>query len=227
MKTKEELKEYKKQWYLENRERILIRNKDVYLKNREEILKLNKVWRDNHKESIRKHNSEYYNDNKIKILNKQNDYHKTHRVQAKLYKKEHREEIAKYAKEYDAKRYIVLREKKIKQSIEYNKMKMKTDVNFKIVRNLRNRLWYAVKGLSKSKHTLELLGCSIENLKLHLESKFQPGMSFSNYGKWHIDHIKPCASFDLSKSSEQRKCFNYLNLQPLWAEENFKKHDKF
>jgi hypothetical protein len=48
-------------------------------------------------------------------------------------------------------------------------------------------------------------------------------MSFKNYGKWHIDHIRPCASFDLSKASEQKECFHYTNLQPLWAEDNLSK----
>jgi len=51
-------------------------------------------------------------------------------------------------------------------------------------------------------------------------------MSFSNYGKWHIDHIIPCARFDLRKPNEQKKCFNYKNLQPLWAFDNLSKNDK-
>jgi hypothetical protein len=72
-------------------------------------------------------------------------------------------------------------------------------------------------------NTEELLGCSIENLKKHLEKQFTQGMSWKNYGKWHVDHIKPCANFDLSKKTEQQKCFNYNNLQPLWAVDNLKK----
>jgi hypothetical protein len=58
------------------------------------------------------------------------------------------------------------------------------------------------------------------------EKKFKPKMSWNNYGKWHIDHIKPCCSFNLSKSEEQRKCFHYSNLQPLWAKENLSKGKK-
>jgi hypothetical protein len=98
---------------------------------------------------------------------------------------------------------------------------------------LSKRIWDALKGNCKSKSTIKLLGCSIEFLKLHLSKKFHPRtdgltMVLENYGYrgWHVDHIKPCASFDLSKPEEQRKCFHYTNLQPLWAEENFKKHDK-
>ena len=52
-------------------------------------------------------------------------------------------------------------------------------------------------------------------------------MSWNNYGKWHVDHIRPCIDFDLSKPEEQQKCFHYTNLQPLWAEENMRKHYKF
>jgi hypothetical protein len=104
--------------------------------------------------------------------------------------------------------------------------KRKTDINFKILCNLRSRIWNVLKGVNKSKTTRKLLGCSIEFLKQYLASKFTQGMSFSNYGKWHVDHIRPCTSFDLSKVSEQSKCFHYTNLQPLWAIDNLKKHNK-
>jgi hypothetical protein len=109
----------------------------------------------------------------------------------------------------------------------YDKNKRKIDNNFKILCNLRIRICNTLKRNTKSVSTLNLLGCSIEFLKKHLQSKFQSGMSFSNYGKWHIDHIRPCKSFDLSKVSEQRKCFNYTNLQPLWARDNLSKGDKY
>ena len=97
---------------------------------------------------------------------------------------------------------------------------------FKLKDQLRHRIYKALKGYSKSKKTLELLGCSLDFLRLYLQSKFQPGMSFSNYGKWHIDQIIPCARFNLQDPEEQKKCFNWKNLQPLWAEENIKKSDK-
>lgn len=80
---------------------------------------------------------------------------------------------------------------------------------------------------------MKLVGCSLEQLKKHLQSKFTKGMTWENYGtgwhgkgmkEWHIDHIRPCASFDLSKASEQKKCFNYSNLQPLWAKDNLSKN---
>jgi len=86
--------------------------------------------------------------------------------------------------------------------------------------NLRNRLNKTIKNFKTVKRdtTFNLVGCNINLLMDHLESNFRHGMTWENQGKvWHIDHIKPCASFDLTKESEQRKCFHYTNLQPLFA----------
>lgn len=103
----------------------------------------------------------------------------------------------------------------------------KNDLNFKIKRNLRNRLRQALKSNSKNSTTIILLGCSVQELKNYLESKFTNGMSWDNYGKggekWQIDHIIPCSFFDLTIEENQRKCFHYTNLQPLWEKDNLKK----
>lgn len=98
----------------------------------------------------------------------------------------------------------------------------------RIALRLRNRINRALRGIVKKANTFWLLGCTIEELKQHLENQFKGNMSWDNYGfyGWHIDHIIPCASFDLSKASEQKKCFHYTNLQPLWAEENLRKSNK-
>ena len=109
---------------------------------------------------------------------------------------------------------------------KYNKTSRKLDIKFRLMWNLRARLNAAIKKNIKSKRTIELIGCSVDFLKIYLERKFTKGMSWSNYGKWHIDHIKPCSKFDMSKLNEQHKCFNYKNLQPLWAKDNLSKHNK-
>lgn len=75
----------------------------------------------------------------------------------------------------------------------------------------------------KAARSVELLGCSINELMKHIETKWQFGMSWDNYGKWHLDHIRPCASFDLLDPQQQRDCFHYTNLQPLWALDNQRK----
>jgi hypothetical protein len=73
------------------------------------------------------------------------------------------------------------------------------------------------------------MGADIETVKKHLESLFKKGMSWENHGNegWHIDHIIPCAAFDLTDPKQQKKCFHYTNLQPLWAKDNLSKGDKY
>ena len=107
------------------------------------------------------------------------------------------------------------------------KIKRQLDLNFRITSCLRARFKRALKKNSRSDSILQLLGCSVEELKKHLESQFTVGMTWDNYGKWEIDHIRPCASFDFTKLEEQHKCFNYNNLQPLWSIENRRKSDKY
>jgi hypothetical protein len=111
----------------------------------------------------------------------------------------------------------------------YKIKKLKTDPVCKITYNLRRRLLSAIKEENKSESTFKLLGCSAKKLKEYLEDQFTEGMTWENYGYygWHIDHIKPCASFDLSDPAQQKLCFHYSNLQPLWAKDNFKKGDKY
>jgi len=97
----------------------------------------------------------------------------------------------------------------------------------KVARNLRNRLYKLLKGEISSLHTKDLVGCSLEFLKQHLESQFKDGMTWDNYGIWHVDHIRPCESFDFRMAEEQKKCFFWTNLQPLWGPENISKNAKY
>jgi hypothetical protein len=108
----------------------------------------------------------------------------------------------------------------------YNQNRRKNDLEFRLMWNLRSRLIHAIKNNSKAQKTIDLIGCSIDELKAYLSNMFVDGMSWENYGQWHIDHIKPCASFDLTKEEEQKICFHYTNLQPLWAKDNILKKDK-
>lgn len=125
---------------------------------------------------------------------------------------------------------------------ENKRARWKNDVQYRLRQALRNRLWSALKAKkeTKSVSTLNLLGCSVEYLKSYLESRFLPGMSWSNHSTegWNIDHIIPCSHFDLTKIEEQKQCFHYTNLMPRWATTeiaksygsdqigNFDKHDK-
>ena len=97
------------------------------------------------------------------------------------------------------------------------------DPVFRIRKNMGSRIYLAVRNKGK---TMELTGCSKEDLYKYLESKFTEGMTWDNYGEWHIDHILPCASFNLENPEEQKKCFHWTNLQPLWALDNIRKGAK-
>lgn len=100
----------------------------------------------------------------------------------------------------------------------------KNDKLFKLKNNLRSRIYQAVK--RKSARTTDLLGCTIEDVRTFLEAEFEEGMTWDNIGEWHIDHIRPCASFNLEDPEEQKKCFHWTNLQPLWAADNLAKSDR-
>ena len=115
------------------------------------------------------------------------------------------------------------------RKLEKRKVRRKVDFDYRMRCVLRCRVKDALKGNSKTLPTMKLLGCSVEFFRKHIESQFQEGMTWENYGLhgWHLDHIKPCASFDLSDPEQQRQCFHYANMQPLWADENRSKSDRY
>jgi hypothetical protein len=132
----------------------------------------------------------------------------------------HTEEYKAYQREYH-------RLPKVKEyHINYQRERTRNDPQYKLAKSLRSRLGIAIRGNFKSGSAVQDLGCSIEFLAQYLESKFQSGMSWDNHGEWHIDHIKPLASFDLTIREELLKACHYTNLQPLWAVDNLKKHTK-
>lgn len=110
------------------------------------------------------------------------------------------------------------------------KRRRENDPLYKLVGTLRSRIGVAIKEARTDKvdSSIKLLGCSANYYRDYLESKFQDGMTWDNHtvNGWHIDHIKPLSSYDLSIEAEQYKAFHYLNTQPLWAEDNLKKGNK-
>jgi len=148
----------------------------------------------------------YYEKHKEYYTNYNRKYYRDHLTQRTKYHKEYRQ---------NHKTQIAIRQKRNRQK----------NLRFKIRGNLATRMYQAIKNNIKSLSTMFLIGCEIDYLMYHLQKQFKKNMNWDNYGKWHIDHIKPCASFDLTKESEQRKCFHYTNLQPLWAKINQQKND--
>lgn len=107
---------------------------------------------------------------------------------------------------------------------------MQNDPQFRIKEQSRKRVYDALRGRGrKSCKTIELIGCEWEAFKAHIESKFIEGMSWDNYGRngWEVDHIRPCASFDLRIFEQHKQCFHYTNLQPLWSKHNSSKGSLF
>ena len=159
-----------------------------------------------------------------------NNPEKRREVTAK-YREANREKSRAYNRAYMA--------RKRRDDPEGEKAKMKAwrkgNLNYKIAKVLRGRVSDAIKRAlgpngKKCDHTMALIGCSVEEVIAHLERQFQPGMTWDNRGNkgvaWVIDHIRPCASFDLSDPDQQRQCFHWTNLQPLWWWKNLEKGDK-
>jgi ribosomal protein L28 len=146
------------------------------------------------------------------------------RERAKKWYKKNIEHVKQYQREYNKENHAYVSARQLR----VEKERYHTDPNFNITLKLRKRLrgaLYAQFVLKKGKRTLDFLGCSLDQFKFYFEAKFTEGMSWDNFlaGKIHIDHIIPCASFDLIKPEEQAKCFHYTNLQPLWCEDNIRK----
>lgn len=107
----------------------------------------------------------------------------------------------------------------------YTMNRYNSDLNFKLKVILRNRLLQSVKTDAKAGSAVSDLGCSIEDFKKYLEAKFIIGMTWDNIGQWHLDHVVPLASFDLTDRAQFLKACHYSNMQPLWKEDNLKKSD--
>jgi hypothetical protein len=140
------------------------------------------------------------------------------KVKEKIYRDNNKEKINKYY--YDNRKTLV------KKALDRIQTRRKNDIMFRIKLSLRARVYSFLKKneITKKNRTFELVGCNPNELKEFLEKKFVDGMSWENYGKWHIDHITPLSS---AKTEEEiYKLCHYTNLQPLWATDNLRKSNK-
>lgn len=140
---------------------------------------------------------------------------------ARIYRQANKQQHAESVKRYNA-AHPDRRRKTHRTYIAGRKL---NDLNFKLACAIRSRLGSALKDNAKAGSAVEDLGCTIQELREHLESKFQERMTWDNWTTdgWHIDHIKPLASFDLSNSEEFKQAVHFSNLQPLWAVDNIQK----
>jgi hypothetical protein len=225
------MKLYHREWYLKDKEQILLQHKKYYEEHKEEMRAVQVKYRLEHMDDAKRYKKEWYQNHKEELKEKQLIYTKTHKELKKLYRESRKQETSDYNKEYSIKHKEEINKRR---RIRQNK-KRKTDICFRIHDNLRSGIRRVLQLNCKSEKTIELLGCDVGTLRNYLEKQFVRNMSWDNYGtgcngkgmtEWHIDHIKPCASFDLSKPEEQHKCFHYTNLQPLWALKNLEKGSK-
>lgn len=149
-------------------------------------------------------------------------YHQKNKAKCNL---KNREYYAKNKDHQNTRRRANYRANKQRDLIRGNKRvkeRLRTDGAFRMCWNIRCRMRFESGGQSVK----GLLGCSLQFLKGYMEGQFQKGMTWSNYGsEWEVDHVMPCASFDLSLPVDQKRCFHYTNLQPLWASQNREKHN--
>lgn len=158
---------------------------------------------------------EYYEKNKDKQREKQREYTATHKEERKKYLLENRDALKISASKTNKKYYQ-----------ETLKDRLKTDPIFKLKSIIRRRILHVLekKNFKKNERFKDYIGCTVEELVIHLESRFVDGMTWENHGQWHIDHIIP---LDSAQSEEDiYKLNHYTNLQPLWAIDNLKKGSK-
>ncbi len=196
-KEKEHVKLTRQKYRTENPEKFKKQRHESYLRNKEYVLEYSSI---------------NYQKNKERELA---------RAKTKYQDPEFRQKKRDYDKQYvKANR---------RQLAEKNKERYAKDIQFKLRTNLNGCIRQKLKQQHSTKdcRTLELIGCSIPFLMDHLEKQFKPKMHWLNNTPkgWHIDHIIPCSSFDLTNKEEQQKCFHYTNLQPLWWFENLIKND--
>ncbi len=169
-------------------------------------------------------------------------YHKNckecYRAGIKLYSRNNKAKISDRKKLYYENNLDLIKARKKNHNIDsegkranrrlWENNKLKTDVEYRLRSYLRSRMRKALKSKKASKGGAlkDMLGCSIEQLKTYIQDKFLPGMTWDNYGKWHIDHIHPLSKTNLSNPQELLRVMNFSNLQPLWAVDNIKKGAK-
>lgn len=211
-----------RKWYAENKERAKELSAKRYIENKERKKESCAKWRAENRERAKELSAKWRAENRERAKETSAKWYAENRERAKEKAAKWRAENKEREKESSAKWRAENKEKITKRVMQryYN------DLNFRLTKILRARVRVAIKNGRKSAKTMSLLGCSIEEVKSHLESQFKEGMTWDNHGEWHIDHIIPCASFDLTDPEQQKKCFHYTNLQPLWATENMSKGAK-
>ena len=199
--------------YMERKDEILTRQREYYQENKDEISARQK---------------QHYEENKDEILTRQKAYHEEKKDEIFARRKKYREENKDKISALNKQHYEEHSDEIIAQQKEYKRNRRQTDDAYRLLHNCRTRLRSALKGNLKTAKTLELIGCTPDELLEHLERTMSPEVrAHRDEGvEIVVDHIIPCAAFDFSIPEHQRVCFNYKNLQYLDAPTNMSKSDK-
>jgi hypothetical protein len=233
-KNRDKKNKYAKEYRAANRDKILKQLKEYYHKNKEKNKERRYEYFKNYYKNNKHKVQEYYQKNKEKIREKDKIYYHKNKDAIKKYQIEYNKKHKEYQKKYHAEYHKKNKEKKSEYAKEYAKKnrekinarqrnRLKTDPLYKMRSNISHRNWEVFKrgGYKKDSTSEKLLGIDYGRCKLYLERQFTKGMSWDNYGEWHIDHIIPLAS--ATNEIEMRKLCHYTNLQPLWASDNLSK----
>ncbi len=221
--------DYNKKYRSKNLKNILEYNRKYQNVNKKTINKQKSEKRKNNPRIFRERERKKYAKNRKRVREYQKKYHEKNKKRINERRREIRYSKIEEVRAYKRKHRDDNRDKYKKYQKNYKHKKYYSDENYRLKMIIKSRIRTAIKTCNGTKNntTLELLGCSIKFIKNHLQSKFKKGMSWKNYGngkyKWNLDHVIPCAYFDLTKQKEQEKCFHWSNLQPLWQEDNIKK----
>lgn len=200
---------------IQNKDKKTEYNKKYWEETKELQSEKCKKWRENNKEHVKENMKKWYENNKEHKKEKDKEYRIKNWDKKKIYNAEWKRKNYKNMKENPDRK------------LEFAEYKVKTNTS----RRIREML-----GQKKSDRTMHYVGCSLEELRKHLETKFLQNISWDNYGEtveknkvdaWHIDHMIPCTAFNLNNELEARACFHYTNLQPLWATDNIQKHGNY
>lgn len=176
------------------------------------------------RECAKEYKEKYYNAHKEEISRKSAERYKLHaeevKARVRAYWAENREILNKKALEYQK----ANREQVYARQNAWAKKKRETDIQFRLRYKIRKNLASFIRGKAFRAFGLPELGCSLEEFKAHIISKFSDGMTWESYGlTWTVDHIVPLTAFDLTDQKQLEKACNYLNTQPLSASDNTKK----
>lgn len=204
-----------------------LRGTEYRKKNREKVNQASKNWRNNNPENYKKTVLKYLEKNpnmtsteRIKVYRQDENFRKKNSLKRKEYYQKNIEQEREKSKKYYHDNKQIIR----KKNNEWKNNKRKNDGFYRMKINLRHRLRDYLFGESKSKRTKEIVGLDKMEFKSYVENKFLDGMTWENYGKWHLDHIKPLCQ---AKDNDEALLLNhYTNLQPLWAEDNLRKNRK-